>query len=62
MDFLLRLCVLQHHTAIMNGIIPMPIEVLQYRSLIFDFITPITLPAEEFDKVWPFVSSVHTRH
>jgi hypothetical protein len=42
-----------------NGIIPVP-EVLEYRYLLFDLATPITLPAEEFGKVWPFVSSVYT--
>jgi hypothetical protein len=43
-----------------NGIIPVPDEVLKYRSLLFDLATPITLPAEEFGEVWPFVSSVYT--
>jgi hypothetical protein len=44
----------QHPTAIMNnGIMPVPDEVLKYRSLLFDLATPITLPAEEFGEVWP---------
>jgi hypothetical protein len=48
-------------TAIMNNrIIPVPDEVLKYHSLFFDLTTPITLPSEEFDKVWPFVSSVYS--
>jgi hypothetical protein len=51
----------QHPTAIMNnGIIPVPDEVLKYRSLLFDLATPITLPAEEFGEVWPFAASVCT--
>jgi hypothetical protein len=51
----------QHPTAIMNiGIIPVLDDVLKYRSLLFDLTTPITLLAEEFDKVWPFVSSVYS--
>jgi hypothetical protein len=51
----------QHPTAIMNkGIIPVPDEVLEYRYLLFDLATPITLPAEEFSEVWAFVSSVYT--
>jgi hypothetical protein len=43
-----------------NGITPMLDEVLKYRSLLFNLTTPITLPAEEFDKVWQFVSSVYS--
>jgi hypothetical protein len=39
----------QHPTAMNNGIIPVPDEVLKYRSPLFDLATPITLPAEEFD-------------
>jgi hypothetical protein len=46
--------IIQHPTAIMNdGIMPVPDEVLKYRSLLFDLATSITLLAEEFDKVWP---------
>jgi hypothetical protein len=43
-----------------NGIIPVPDEVLKYCSLLSDLAIPITLPAEEFGEVWPFVSSVYT--
>ena len=43
----------------MNDVILVPDEVPKYRSLLFDLITPITFPAEEFDKAWPFVSSVY---
>jgi len=63
---LLRLYVLQRiihqqPTAIMNnGIIPVPDEVLKYRSLLSDLATPITLSAGEFDKVWPLVPPTHS--
>ena len=43
-----------------NEIIPTPDEVLKYRSVLADLAAPITLPAEKFDEVWPFVSTVYT--
>ena len=43
-----------------NGIVFLPGGVPEYHSLLlFGLTTPIGLPTEEFDKVWPFVSSVY---
>ena len=50
----------QHQSTTMNnGIMPAPDGVLKYRPLLLGLAAPTTLSAEEFDKVWPFVSVIY---
>ena len=44
-----------------DTIMPIASEALQYRTLLFDLSKPVTMTPEMFDEVWPYVDSVYTK-
>lgn len=42
-------------------LMPVSVDALHYRSLLFDLSTPVVIPADKFDEVWPYVDSVYTK-
>lgn len=44
-----------------EAMMPISAEALQYRTQLFDLAKPVTMTAELFDEVWPYVDSVYAK-
>ena len=43
-----------------DSLIPLPTDAIYWRDQLFNLIAPVTMTAEKFDEIWPFVSCVYT--
>ncbi|KAF8428188.1 hypothetical protein EV426DRAFT_705089 [Tirmania nivea] len=43
-----------------EAIMPISTDALYYRTLLFELSKLVTIPAEKFDEIWPYVDSVYT--